>query len=186
MRCGFRAAIGSAGRTTKGKYHDAKVARTRCGKGAEYSNRNRITTNRRVLRNLGGEQCLCYRSCWQVCSTAPRTRRSTTRIFGLRMGLSVRVRRAFCGSTKGRSASRAACRKRPQIQVTCIARNRRIAAVLSFRCVSMNDVLPENLMLWGSYSVRPGRVMSSRMASRGLRSLWRIAAICSVMGISTP
>ena len=44
----------------------------------------------------------------------------------------------------------------------------------------------KNLMLRSGYSVRPGRVMSSRMASRGLRSLWRMAAICSVMGISTP
>ncbi len=36
------------------------------------------------------------------------------------------------------------------------------------------------------YSVRPGRDINSRIASRGLLSSWRMAAICSVMGISTP
>lgn len=35
------------------------------------------------------------------------------------------------------------------------------------------------------YSSRPGRDMSSRMASLGLLLWWRIASICSVMGIST-
>src|SRR5580704_5882324 len=35
------------------------------------------------------------------------------------------------------------------------------------------------------YSSRPGRDMSSRMASLGLLLWWRMASICSVMGIST-
>jgi hypothetical protein len=35
------------------------------------------------------------------------------------------------------------------------------------------------------YSSRPGRAMSSRMASLGLLLWWRISSICWVMGIST-
>src|SRR6185312_14848038 len=37
-----------------------------------------------------------------------------------------------------------------------------------------------------NYSVRPGRVIRSRMADCALLSSWRMAATCSVMGISTP
>ena len=36
-----------------------------------------------------------------------------------------------------------------------------------------------------SYSSRPGRAMSSRMASWGPLLWWRMASTCSVMGIST-
>ncbi len=38
----------------------------------------------------------------------------------------------------------------------------------------------------GCYSSRPGRDISSRIASLGLLLWWRIAFICSVIGISTP
>ena len=36
----------------------------------------------------------------------------------------------------------------------------------------------------GGYSSRPGRDMSSRMASLGLLLWWSMASICSVIGIS--
>jgi hypothetical protein len=39
-------------------------------------------------------------------------------------------------------------------------------------------------LLFPIYSSRPGRDMSSRMASLGLLLWWRMASICSVMGIS--
>jgi hypothetical protein len=43
----------------------------------------------------------------------------------------------------------------------------------------------ENILSALVYSSRPGRDMSSRMASLGLLLRWRMASICSVMGIST-
>ena len=55
---GGRDAIGAAGRTTKGKYLDAKVARNWCGKGAEYSNRNRSNRASRVMSNMGARMSL--------------------------------------------------------------------------------------------------------------------------------
>src|ERR1700760_752861 len=45
-------ATGSVRRTTKGKYLDPKVARNCCGKGAEYTNRNRSNRAHRRLSNM--------------------------------------------------------------------------------------------------------------------------------------
>ena len=53
-----RGAIGSVRRTTKGKYRDAKVARNCCGKGAEYTNRNRTIRANQILSNMGASMSL--------------------------------------------------------------------------------------------------------------------------------
>ena len=58
MRAMSQGAIGSVGGTTKGKYSDTKVAHTRCGKGAEYTNRNRINRASRVLSNMEARMSL--------------------------------------------------------------------------------------------------------------------------------
>src|ERR1700744_4906324 len=48
----LRGAAGSVRRTTKGKDLDPKVARHWCGKGAEYTNRNRSNRAHRRLSNM--------------------------------------------------------------------------------------------------------------------------------------
>lgn len=50
----------------------------------------------------------------------------------------------------------------------------------TFRCSLRRRGIPR------SYSSLPGRAMRSRMASLGDLLWWRIASICSVIGISTP